>query len=249
MRGCESLLLVCAVANAVSLRTNNNFLNNTLRAGTVPRKNCPIRRLRTGTETPVDGRARSIRKRIMAGLDTRRRGRRLLLLGLLLWLAAPSFAQEPCLKLVFGLYCLGGDINPLLRQTPKPTIQQNDGERLALVYTDGRERFYVMAFRSRIYKVLKRYRTATQLKYEDLYAILREKYGAGEDRSRFPDYATNPAGKLGSIRRGEGRAVHVWEPDPAWSIELAWTREMGLALSYIATAINVEQRAELESGL
>ena len=185
----------------------------------------------------------------MGGLDSQRCGWRILLLGLLMWLAAPSFAQEPCLKLVFGLYCLGGDVNPLLRETPKPVLQQKDGERLALVYTDGRERLYVMAFRSRIYKVLKRYRTATQLKYEDLYAILRNKYGAGEDRSRFPDYAINPAGKLGSIRRGEGRAVHFWKVDPAWSVELAWTREMGLALSYIATDINAEQRAEHESEL
>ena len=176
-------------------------------------------------------------------------GLRISLFGLLMLLAVPSFAQAPCLKLVFGLYCLGGDVDPLLRQSPKPTVQQKDGDRLALVYTDGRERLYVLAFSRRIYKVLKRYRTASQLKYEDLYAILRDKYGPGEDRSRFPDYANNPAGKLGSIRRGEGRAVHVWEPDPSWSVELAWTREMGLALSYIATKLNTEQRAELESGL
>ena len=171
-----------------------------------------------------------------------------ILIGLLL---APlgGYAEEDCLKLVFNRYCLGGDVNQSLRKNPQPLIQQPQGERLALIYPENRERIYVLAFRGRIYKVLRRYRHATQLKYEELYALLREKYGLGEDRSEFPEYARNAASRLGAIRRGEGRATHVWEPqDAAWHIELDWTREMGLTLAYIANALDEQQRRATEQG-
>lgn len=157
-----------------------------------------------------------------------------ILIGLLL---APlgGYAEEDCLKLVFNRYCLGGDVNQSLRKNPQPLIQQPQGERLALIYPENRERIYVLAFRGRIYKVLRRYRHATQLKYED--------------RSEFPEYARNAASRLGAIRRGEGRATHVWEPqDAAWHIELDWTREMGLTLAYIANALDQQQKRATQQG-
>ncbi|MEA3275234.1 MAG: hypothetical protein U9Q81_08095 [Pseudomonadota bacterium] len=184
----------------------------------------------------------------MAGSWRRARWRSLPLLGILLLGAAQVGAQETCLKLVFGRYCLGGDVNLLLGQGPQPEFQQADGERLALIFTEGPERVYVLAFRGRIYKVVRRYRAATQLRYEDLYALLREKYGAGEDRSRFPPYATTASRKLSSIRRGDGRAVHYWKPTDTWHVELSWTREMRLALAYIATDLAEQQQAAVDQG-
>lgn len=159
-----------------------------------------------------------------------------------------AFAAEDCLKQVFERYCLGGDIQVLLRQGPKPQFQHKDGERLAYIFHEGPERIYVLAFRDRIYKVVRRYRAATQLRFEDLYALLRGKYGPGEDRSRFPPYATTAARRLGSIRRGDGQAVHYWKPADSWYIELSWTREMGLALAYVAIALEEEQEAAVEQG-
>ncbi|MCG6897894.1 MAG: hypothetical protein LJE61_02970 [Thiocapsa sp.] len=158
-------------------------------------------------------------------------------------------AAEPCLKLVFGRYCLGGDIGPLLQAVPPPMVRQDQGASLALVFPEGADRSYVLAFSSRIYKVVRAFSVSTQLRYEETYAALREKYGLGEDQSRFPEYATTPARRLASIRRGEGRALHVWTPSPSWHIELSWTREMGLALAYIATELNAARAAQIESGL
>jgi hypothetical protein len=190
---------------------------------------------------------------------TRRRlsGSRRWLLALPVWcccllgvLAAPvpaGAAQPPCLKLVFNRYCLGGDASLLAQQLP-PALRQDQGERLALVYYEGRDRVYVLAWRGAIYKVLREYRIASQLQYEDLYQILRRKYGDGEDRSSFPEYARTPGRKQIAIRRGEGRAVHLWQTDAGWHVELSWTRETGLALAYIADALDEQQRAAMEGG-
>ncbi len=160
----------------------------------------------------------------------------------------PTQAQDACVKQVFGLYCLGADVNPLLRQRP-PTDQARDGERLALIYDQGQEQDYVLAFRGVIYKVVRQFRVETQLKFQDIYNQLREKYGAGDDRSLFPGYADNPASRQGSIRRGDGKAIHVWAPAETWRIELTWTREFGLSLAYVENALEAQQRAAVQRGL
>ncbi|WP_295541582.1 hypothetical protein [uncultured Thiohalocapsa sp.] len=170
------------------------------------------------------------------------------LLALLL-AAAPAAANapQPCLKLVFNRYCLGGSVNVVAQQQP-PALRQDQGERVALVYYEGHDRVYVLAWRGAVYKVLRDHRIASRLHYEDLYQILRRKYGEGEDRSSFPEDASTPGRKQIAIRRGEGRAVHVWETDAGWHVELSWTRETGLALAYIADALNEQQAAATESG-
>ena len=159
-----------------------------------------------------------------------------------------AVGQDGCIKQVFGLYCLGADANALLRQRP-PTSQERDGERLALIYDQGTEQDFVMSFRGRVYKVVRQFRIETQLKYQDIYAQLREKYGAGEDRSLFPGYAETPASRQGSIRRGDGKAIHVWTPAENWRIELTWTREFGLSLAYVDNALEAQQRAAVQRGL
>jgi hypothetical protein len=172
----------------------------------------------------------------------------LIILGLIL-APAVGAAEAPCLKLVFGRYCLGGDVNPLLQMTPAPLAKETEGKSLALVYPEDPDEVYVLAFGGRIYKVVRSYRVATQLRFDEIYALLREKYGPGEDQSRFPEQATTPGRRLAAIRRGEGRALHVWHPADTWHIELAWTREFGLSLAYIADAIEAERQAQIAGGL
>lgn len=157
--------------------------------------------------------------------------------------------QQPCLKPVFGQFCLGGDASAPLRSGTQPLIQQSDGERRALVFQDGPERVYVLSFRNLIYKVVRRYRAATQLRYEELYQVLRQKYGPGEDRSSFPATADTAGRRQATIRRGEGRAVHYWKAADDWHVELSWTREMGLALAYVATVLDDQQQAAADQGL
>lgn len=172
-----------------------------------------------------------------------------LLTLLLLGCAAPvAFANEPCLKMVFGRYCLGGDIGPLLQTVPPPIGHQDQGNSIALVFTDGPDRIYALGYTGRLYKVVRAYGVSTQLRYEEIYAALRDIYGLGEDQSRFPEDALTPARRLAAIRRGEGRALHVWKPLPTWHIELSWTREMGLSLAYIATELSAARAAQIEAG-
>ncbi|MGB5736745.1 MAG: hypothetical protein WBM40_20130 [Thiohalocapsa sp.] len=159
----------------------------------------------------------------------------------------PAVAQQPCLKMVFNRYCLGGDVNRMAQQLA-PALQQDEGDRVALIYYEGRERIYALAWRGRVYKVLRVYRIASQLRYEELYRVLREKYGDGEDRSSFPSSARTPGRKQIAIRRGEGEANHVWQTSEGWHIELAWTRELGLSLAYIADELEQAQAAALQSG-
>ncbi len=183
-----------------------------------------------------------------------RRGRCRLLGGLLAaglsFATATALGGDSCLKRVFNHYCLGGDVQAQLGQPPPPLFQQPDGDRLALVYQEGRERTYVMAFRGRIYKVVREYYPATQVKFDDLYTQLRGKYGEGEDRSRFPSYARSPASRLGAIRRGDGRAVHHWDAEgEGFFMELVWNRELGLTLSYWATDLAAQMSQALDQGL
>ena len=161
--------------------------------------------------------------------------------------AAPVSAEQPCLKLVFNQYCLGGDINVLAQQSP-PALRDQDGDRSALIYFEGGEKIYVLAWRGRIYKVLRRYPVASQLRYEEIYHLLRDKYGNGEDHSYFPDHARTPGLKQIAIRRGEGQAIHVWPLTEGWHIELSWTRELGLAVAYIADEIERQQAKAFQSG-
>ncbi len=158
-------------------------------------------------------------------------------------------AEESCLKLVFGRYCLAGDIARLQQTAPQPVDSQSRGDSLALVYPEGTDQIYVLAFSGRIYKVVRAYRVSTQLRFDDLRTLLSEKYGPAEDHSQFPDSATSPSRRMASIRRGEGRAVQVWRPSPEWRIELGWTRELGLSVSYIANAIEAERAAKADGGL
>jgi len=162
-------------------------------------------------------------------------------------LIRPAAAQQGCQKLVFNRYCLGGDVNAVAQQAP-PAMRQDEGERVALVYYEGRDRVYVLAWRGRVYKVLRDYRIASQLRYEDLYRVLREKYGEGSDRSRFPPDARTPGRKQIAIRRGEGQAIHVWPLIDGWHPELSWTRELGLALAYISDDLDRVQAAAVDSG-
>lgn len=164
-------------------------------------------------------------------------------------IAGAAVADQGCLKMVFGRYCLGGEVEALERDAPPTLIRQTQGESLALVFPDGANQLYVMAFSGRIYKVVRAYAVSTQLRFDDLYRLLREKYGPGEDRSRFPDYASTPAARLASVRRGEGRAIHHWQPSQSWHIELSWTRELGVSLAYVATQLNAERAAQIRGGL
>jgi hypothetical protein len=118
------------------------------------------------------------------------------------WVAPAVAANEPCLKLVFGRYCLGGDMAPLLQANPPPIGRQDQGASMALVFTDGPDRVYALGFSGRLYKVVRAFAVSTQLRYDETYAALRDIYGPGEEQSRFPDYATTPARRLAAIRRG-----------------------------------------------
>ncbi len=167
----------------------------------------------------------------------------------MVWAAPVMAAQTACLKQVFERYCLGGDFNALLQQTPAPLFTQQDGERHAAIYTGVRGRHYVMSFRGRIYKVLKEDRPSTELHFNDMKALLSVKYGQPEDRGRFPHYSVSRGARIVAIRRGEAKAAMVWRPEAAWYVELSWTRELGVALSYVAEELDAQRRQAVEQGL
>lgn len=172
------------------------------------------------------------------------------LLFLLLLLPGPEIqAEEQCLKVVFNQYCLGGDIRLLQRQKPQFIHQQQEGERFALIYGEGRERIYILSFQNRIYKIVRKYQPATRLNYLDLKELLSSKYGIPEDSSQYPEKAKGLASKIGAIRRGEGRALLTWKPPgEEWYLQLGWNREMGLNLAYIINRLDGKQRMTQEEG-
>lgn len=154
-----------------------------------------------------------------------------------------------CLKLVFDEYCLGGSMQQLRQRYPAGLPQQQ-GKRSAVIYFQGRERTFVMAYEGRIYKVLHTYEPASQIQLKELQQRLEAKYGAYRDRSHYPGYARNMASQIGAIRRGEGELRYVWQfPEQTWRIELEWTRKLGITLAYLANELDDKQQAALDRGL
>jgi hypothetical protein len=176
---------------------------------------------------------------------------RLFLLSLCLVLRIPqASAAGSCLKLVFERYCLGGDFDTFMRQMPPPLLQTSDREGQGAIYLEERERIYVLAFHGHIYKVVRQYRPATQMRFDELSQLVSSKYGSPQDRSRFPPYVKGSrASRIVAIRRGDGRALHLWPSQEGWRLELSWTREMGVSLSYIAEQLDAERRKALLGGL
>ena len=174
---------------------------------------------------------------------------------LFLMLAVPftpvaAEATGGCLKQVFDDYCLGGSMQQLLQSRPGGIPAQRHGERSAVVYLQGRERTYAMAYQGRIYKVLHTFEPANQLKLKELRQRLEAKYGPYRDLSHYPGYARSLATQIGAIRRGDGELRHSWQsPDRSWRIELAWTRKLGISLAYLANELEARQREALDGGL
>ena len=159
-------------------------------------------------------------------------------------------SREACLKKVFGEYCLGGSLQQLIQQQPHGMRSQESGERSAVVYPEGRERTYVMAYHGRIYKILHTFDPSNRVKLKELRERLEAKYGSYRELSQYPGYARTLASKIGAIRRGEGKLSHIWQsPDGNWSIELSWSRELGIALAYLANQLNQTQLEAMEKGL
>jgi hypothetical protein len=174
----------------------------------------------------------------------------ILLPALVAALPMAAAAEESCVRRVFGEYCLGGQISDQMRKDPQFVHQQREGEHFAVIYVKGQETIYVMAFKERIYKVLRRYDSPTVLRFLDLKRLLTDKYGVPEDLSRYPGYARNRASKMGAIRRGEGYAELVWTPEGVdWKVTLGWTRELGLTLDYRIKELDEAQRAAGTAGL
>jgi len=177
-------------------------------------------------------------------------GRVFFVLTVLFVSQAVAEPQVTCLKQVFEGYCLGGDFQQLLRQRPGGMPAQSEGDRLAVVYPQARERFYVMAYQGRIYKVLHTYEPASQTTLKELEKHLEGEYGPYRDQSHYPGYARAMASQIGAIRRGEGELKYVWQlPDEAWRIELTWTRKLGISLAYLANELDAKQREAAVSGL
>ncbi|MES9968587.1 MAG: hypothetical protein ABW092_01050 [Candidatus Thiodiazotropha sp.] len=176
----------------------------------------------------------------------------ILVMGIGLWSAglAAEGIDHSCLKQVFVHYCLGGSMAQLLVQRPTDMEPIENGDRSGVIYTEGRERVYVMAYQGHIYKVLKTYHPANQVTLQRLQRSLNKKYGNFADMSQLPNYVRNMAGKIGAVRRGEGELKYRWQvPGSPWRIELGWTRKLGISLAYLVNSLDRRQREAYESGL
>jgi hypothetical protein len=157
---------------------------------------------------------------------------------------------DGCLKRVFSHYCLGGSISLQLQQHPADMDPIVNGDRAGVIYAKGRERVYVMAYRGRIYKVLKTYDPSSRVTLQRLQRGLSKKYGKHRDISHLPNHARNLAGEIGAVRRGEGELKYRWQrPGSLWRVELGWSRKFGISLAYLVNALDQRQREADESSL
>lgn len=158
--------------------------------------------------------------------------------------------EDGCLKRAFTHYCLGENMARLLQRKPVDMDPVINGDRMGVMYTEGRNQIYVMAYKGYVYKILRTYEPANQATLQRLQRGLGKKYGNFQELSHLPGYARNLAGKIGAVRRGEGELKFSWQlPATPWRVELIWTRKLGIAIAYLANRLDQQQREAEESSL
>ncbi len=128
--------------------------------------------------------------------------------ALALAFVAPAAADD-CLKVVFGRYCLGGELDPDLEIRPGETVRVHDG---------------LIAW------VERRYEPGRSLRYHLLIQQLQAEYGtainydhfAERHRGRYEDLAV-------SIKQGYG--LREW-PMGGWVIRIVWASQEYMTLRY-----------------
>ncbi len=174
----------------------------------------------------------------------------LIVFGVTLSLVSPARADQECVRKVFRDFCLGGSLAQQLERQPTKSPLRRKGERAGAIYTQERERIYVMAYKGQIYKVLRTFDPATYSTYRDLQRSLARKYGKSEEKSQFPARIRGRAARIGAARRGEGEFHEVWSPaGKAWRVELSWSCKLGVALAYLVNELDRQQKADHEIDL
>ncbi|KRT55017.1 hypothetical protein [endosymbiont of Ridgeia piscesae] len=169
----------------------------------------------------------------------------LIVFGVTLSLVSSARADEVCVRKVFRDFCLGGSLAQQLQHQPAQQPLRRKGERVGVIYRQDRERLYVMAYKGRIYKVLRSYDPASYSTYRDLQQRLTRKYGTSEERSQFPERIRSRAARISAARRGEGEFLEIWSPPgQAWRVELSWSRKLGVTLAYLVNDLDRQQKAD-----
>lgn len=144
--------------------------------------------------------------------------------------ADPREGTPECVKKVFDRFCLGGPI-------PEGYDRLEEG---AYIYEkDGEPPVIVGAFKERIVRVSRLYRPDGWDVYRDLLARLRARYGPGEDRSTYPEYATDDYKREIAIGAQRGEALHYWD-EGEWFLMLLWSRRGGITVTYVHGALEYE---------
>jgi hypothetical protein len=96
--------------------------------------------------------------------------------------------EDRCLKRVLTHYCLGESMARLLQRHPVDMDPIINDDRIGVIYTNGRERTYVMAYQGHVYKVLHAYDPSNQVTLQRLKRNLSKKYGRHQEISHLPKY-------------------------------------------------------------
>lgn len=173
---------------------------------------------------------------------------RLLPVLVIAFFTSPAFADD-CLKMVFNDYCLGGDLKAIIDRNPPDDVSR-DGDATYIIYKESAdETVSINAIEGKVAVVGKFMQPGSWLNYRSWKARLEEIYGAGDDRSYFPDYANSDSSKATAISLGKGRALHVWDQGE-WMIALAWRdREFGINLGYMHKALMDVMKNRQDAGL
>lgn len=147
--------------------------------------------------------------------------------------ATPAAACE--VKLVFNRWCLGAEAEAQLKDAKIKTDRMHAGRRFLFVEDEGHPGTILLALTDgRLASVTREYKPGAALQFRDLRSRLVGIYGAGEDRSRFPGYATDWDSRETAIALKRGRAVTVWRQDK-FTIILSWADADAVKLNYYHT--------------
>lgn len=152
-------------------------------------------------------------------------------------LAQPASAQ--CLKEVFNRWCLGAEITEA--DTSRARHQFQSGGSTIYSYSDDNEQTAVRIFNGRIENVMRSYKPANRLKFNDLRSSLVNLYGEPKMLRNLPQYVDTEQSMENAINAGRGRITAIWQFD-GWGIRLLWFSHDSINLIYQHDAISRERR-------
>jgi hypothetical protein len=151
--------------------------------------------------------------------------------------AAPKKPVIRCNKeLAFGYYCLGSDINKVLKQR-KPLRQHTQDALLIYDFRERRTLTNVSTFQGKILSASRMDRPANLHTLVKIRQRIEMLYGKADDKSTFASTTSTARAMEYAVYNKRAKAHYVWRM-PGWRIDLIWDNIHDIRVTFLDEDLN-----------